>query len=138
MSDDELVRAAGAVVHRPAAASGAVEVLLVHRPRYDDWSLPKGKLDPGESWQEAAIREVEEETGVVGTLGREVAGVAYLAAGRPKLVRYWLMSVADDGSADRAPDDEVDEVRWCALDDAASLLDHDLDRVVLRSATLSR
>ncbi|QGG93961.1 NUDIX hydrolase [Actinomarinicola tropica] len=137
MSGGTLVRAAGAVVWRRSSGGGEVEVLLVHRPRHEDWSLPKGKLDPGESWEDAACREIEEETGVVGALGRELCGAAYTVAEGPKLVRYWLMSVVSDRSAERRPDDEVDEARWCVLDEARSLLDHDLDRVVLRSASLA-
>ena len=90
MSSDE-VRAAGGVVIRDGL------VAVVHRPRYDDWSLPKGKLDEGETFEEAALREVWEETGLRAALVRELPEVRYPVRGRPKLVRYWLMSV-DRGS----------------------------------------
>ena len=106
MSDepDDLVRAAGGVVTRPGGVG--VELLVVHRPRYDDWSLPKGKLDPGETWEEAALREVHEETGYRCHLGEEVGQVSYRdRKDRPKLVRYWAMRVVGGGFE---PNDEVE------------------------------
>ena len=109
---------------------GAVHVLVVHRPRYDDWSLPKGKLDGGESEEDAALREVEEETGVTAALARELATVQYVDhRGRPKRVRYWLMSVAAEVAF--VPCEEVDEIRWLPLDDATALLTYEHDRGLL-------
>ena len=113
------------------AAGGAVvrggTVLVVHRPRYDDWSLPKGKLDPGESFEDAAVREVLEETGVRCRLVRELEAHSYTDdQGRPKVVRWWLMEAVADGVHE--PDAEVDEVRWVALADAPALLSYDHDR----------
>jgi len=123
----------GAVSDRVEAAGGVVErdgrVLLVHRPRYDDWTFPKGKLDPGESFEDAALREVEEETGVRCTLGRELPPTSYEVNGRPKLVRYWLMS--PDAELDFAPNDETDDIRWVTPDEARALLTYDRDRDVL-------
>ena len=123
----------GAVSDRVDAAGGVVErdgrVLLVHRPRYDDWTFPKGKLDPGESFEDAALREVEEETGVRCTLGRELPPTSYEVNGRPKLVRYWLMS--PDAELDFAPNDETDDIRWVTPDEARALLTYDRDRDVL-------
>jgi len=122
-----------AVSERVDAAGGVVErdgrVLLVHRPRYDDWTFPKGKLDPGESFEDAALREVEEETGVRCTLGRELPPTSYEVNGRPKLVRYWLMS--PDAELDFAPNDETDDIRWVTPDEARALLTYDRDRDVL-------
>lgn len=107
------------------------EVCLVHRSRYDDWSLPKGKLDEGESFEDAALREVWEETGLRCRLGRELAPVRYTVKDRPKLVRYWLMEVVEDGGFE--PDDEVDEVRWVDLGAARDLLSYEHDRDLVGS-----
>ena len=121
------------VSDRVDAAGGLVErdgrVLLVHRPRYDDWTFPKGKLDPGESFEDAALREVEEETGVRCTLGRELPSIRYEVNGRPKLVRYWVMAPAADLGF--VPNDETDDLRWVTPDEARALLTYDRDRDVL-------
>ncbi len=123
----ELVRAAGGVVWRPA--DGGVEVLLVHRPRHDDWSLPKGKVAPGDDDDEAtARREVEEETGYRAALGRELPSTHYTVDGRPKQVRYWEMRVGDGAFA---PNHEVDEIAWLALPAARERLSYAHDRAVL-------
>jgi 8-oxo-dGTP pyrophosphatase MutT (NUDIX family) len=123
------VRAAGGVVLRDGP-NGA-EALLVHRPRYDDWSLPKGKLLEGESDEAGALREVEEETGVACRLVRELATSSYVdGRGRPKVVRYWLMEPV---AGEAAPQNEVDAVRWLPLEQAAALLSYDRDRTVLSS-----
>jgi len=121
------------VSDRVDAAGGVVErdgrVLLVHRPRYDDWSFPKGKLDPGESFEDAALREVEEETGLRCTLGRELPSAEYEVRGRPKLVRYWLMTPESEPGFE--PNEETDELRWVTPDEARELLTYDRDRYVL-------
>ena len=118
------VRAAGGVVLRDGC------VLLVHRPRYDDWTLPKGKLDVGESWQEGARREVEEETGLRCDPGDEVGRSHYLDQnGRTKEVRYYRM----EPRGEPFPQNEVDEVRWVPLGDAPSLLSYDRDVEILRA-----
>ena len=119
------------MAERECAAGGVVmrdgRLAVVHRPKYDDWSLPKGHLEDGESWEEAALREVREETGVGGRLVRELDDDHYTdRKGRPKRVRWWLMQpVALDR---REPDDEVDEVRWVPLDEADALLSYAHDR----------
>jgi 8-oxo-(d)GTP phosphatase len=122
------VLAAGVVVFRPGK-----QVLLVHRPRYDDWTLPKGKLDPPESFEQAAVREVQEETGLRGRPVRELPPISYKVGSRDKIVRYWLMDVEHDGSF--VPNDETDELRWVPLDDAMQLLTYDRDREVLRAVS---
>jgi 8-oxo-dGTP diphosphatase len=128
----DLVEAAGGVVIR--GEPGDRDVLLVHRPRYDDWSLPKGKLDGGESHEEAAVREVEEETGWRCALGAPLPEVRYVdAAGRPKRVRYWLMRGRHEDTW--RPTDEVDDRRWAGQRDAAAMLSHDHDRGILEAAT---
>ena len=123
------VKAAGGVVWRRGA--GGVEVAVVHRPRYDDWSLPKGKLDPGESWEDAALREVEEELGISCRLGRELPPTSYRdRKGRQKAVRYWMM---EPEAGEFTPNDEVDEVRWLIPDAAADLLTYPHDRELVRA-----
>ena len=127
------VKASGGVVWRRTPGGGA-EVVLVHRPRYDDWSLPKGKLDPGESWEQAALREVDEEVGLRCRLGEELPPVCYRDnKGRAKAVRYWLMEPEDRG-APFTPNDEVDEMRWVGPDDAATLLSYPHDAELVRAA----
>ena len=120
--------AAGAVVVREGPAGP--ETLLVHRPRLDDWSVPKGKLDTGEHELVAAVREVTEETGVVPALGRRLAPARYRVGGtQRKLVHYWTATVAE--VTEHVPDDEVDEIRWLTLPDAAALATHRWDRRAL-------
>jgi 8-oxo-dGTP diphosphatase len=120
MADAEVLAAGGVVVRDDG------RVAVIHRPRYDDWSLPKGKLDPGESFEDAALREVEEETGIRCELGDFLHEVTYRDhKDREKLVRYWAMEAGD---GDFEPDDEVDELRWVPLDEAASKLTYEFDR----------
>ncbi len=126
MSSDE-IQAAGGIVR-----SDDNRFAVVHRPRYDDWSLPKGKLDPGETFEEAALREVWEETGLRCELVRELPPVHYTVRERPKIVRYWLMSVVSDPGFE--PNDEVDELRWLAPHDALDLLTYDRDKAVVAAA----
>jgi 8-oxo-dGTP diphosphatase len=123
------VRAAGGVVWR--LVDELLFVLVVHRPGYDDWSLPKGKIDLVDPDDEhAALREVREETGWRCSLGRELPSVHYIdRKGRPKVVRYWEMRpLADEGFS---PNGEIDAVRWVDLDLAHHLLTYDTDRDVL-------
>jgi len=118
------VRAAGGVVARDG------EVLLVHRPRYDDWTFPKGKAEDGESDEDCALREVWEETGLRCELEDELPSTHYVdARGRPKRVRWWRMRVVgDDGFT---PNEEVDELRWVDGDTAAALLTYERDGSLL-------
>lgn len=118
------VLAAGGVVARPCA--DGEEVAVIHRPRYGDWSLPKGKLEQGESFEAAALREVEEETGLRCELGAELEPARYRdRKGREKLVRYFRMTPV---GGEFAPNREVDELRWLSPADATALLTHDHDR----------
>jgi 8-oxo-dGTP pyrophosphatase MutT (NUDIX family) len=123
------VQAAGGVVYRRGRDD--VEVLLVHRPRYDDWTFPKGKLEPGETHEGAAVREVEEETGFRCELGRELPSTSYRdSKARPKLVRYWAMRPV---GGEFRPHHEVDEIRWLPVEAAAQLLSHERDHEVLHA-----
>jgi len=129
------VKAAGAVVHR--GGPDGVEVVLVHRPKYDDWSLPKGKLDRGESWETAALREIHEETGQRGKLGRELEPVFYAdRKGRPKAVRYWLVEADAELSESFQANQEVDQLLWLSPQDADAKLTYESDRAVLGQAGL--
>jgi 8-oxo-dGTP pyrophosphatase MutT (NUDIX family) len=126
--DAPMVRAAGGAVWRRDGA-GDVEVILVHRPRYDDWSLPKGKVDPGETDEEAALREVQEEASVEARIGPELPTTTYLdRSGKQKRVRYWAMTVA---GGDPLGAHEVDEARWVPLPEARTRLTYPRDMVVL-------
>ena len=124
------VLAAGGVVWR-RDPKGGLEVVLVHRPRYDDWSLPKGKLDPGETDEEAALREVEEETSLVGALGPELPTTTYVdRSGKTKRVRYWAMTVA---SGEAAGANEVDAAEWVPLAEATKRITYKRDVGVLKA-----
>jgi 8-oxo-dGTP diphosphatase len=125
-----VVRAAGGVVVRDG--TGAPEVVVVHRPKYDDWTLPKGKAEEWESDEECALREVEEETGLVCELLEELDGASYTdASGRPKVVRYWLMRPVDGALR---PTREIDDACWLTLEQAEARLSYERDLRVLRSA----
>ena len=123
------VRAAGGVLVRDRG--GDVEVLLVHRPAYDDWTFPKGKAEPGESDEECAQREVEEETGVRCRLGRELPSVRWRDRyDRPKVARYWQLEPVDPDAV-ASPQNEVDDVAWLSPSDAWERLTYERDREVL-------
>jgi 8-oxo-dGTP diphosphatase len=124
------IAAAGGVLVRGGVRGR--EVAVIHRPKYMDWSLPKGKLERGEDWLQAGLREVEEETGYRCEASIELPRVSYLdRKGRRKLVRYWLMEPVDGGFE---PHGEVDELRWASRDEAEGLLTYPHDRELVRKA----
>jgi 8-oxo-dGTP diphosphatase len=126
----EVAAAGGVLVARDG--EGRIKVAVIHRPKYMDWSLPKGKLEEGESWQEAALREVHEETGYRCEPSAELPHVSYLdRKSRRKLVRYWLMEPIDGGFE---PHGEVDELRWVTEDEADELLTYPHDKELVRKA----
>ncbi|UYG18002.1 NUDIX hydrolase [Brachybacterium huguangmaarense] len=122
------ILAAGALVWREK--KGRLEVLVVHRPRYDDWSIPKGKLDPGETFPSAAVREVAEETGYRVRLHRPLPASIYtLPDGRSKVVHYWVGTVRSRIGPGPKNRREIDEARWVPLDDADSVLTRGMDHL---------
>jgi len=126
VSGDPL-RAAGGIVERDG------RILLVHRPKYDDWAFPKGKLERGESWEDAALREVEEETSLRCALGAYVGSTHYAVAEGTKEVRFYAMTAAGEPRAQH----EIDELRWVTPDEAEALLSYDYDRELLRDPTVA-
>lgn len=132
--DEEILAAGGVVIDADAELP---RVLLVHRPRYDDWSFPKGKLDPAETFEQAAIREVEEETGLKCRIIRELATMRYEYQTRnkgklkPKAVRYFLMERVSGKI--RVPGEEVDRASWLSIDRALRKLSYEQDRKLLGS-----
>ncbi|ORB69793.1 NUDIX hydrolase [Mycobacterium scrofulaceum] len=132
-SGSRIVYAAGAVLWRPADSSNpGLEIAVIHRPRYDDWSLPKGKVDPGETAPVAAVREVCEETGHQAILGRRLDMVTYPIEAGVKKVYYWA---ARSTGGDFTPGNEVDELVWLPMADALKKLSYAHDRKMLRHFT---
>ncbi|QYH19829.1 NUDIX hydrolase [Corynebacterium aquatimens] len=124
--------AAGAVLWRGTLAEpDTVRVACIHRPHYDDWSLAKGKVDPGESLIATAVREIKEETGYDIRLGKLIGKTVYPVKNTTKVVYYWTGEVV---GGEFEPNDEVDEIRWLPIDEAKELMSYDLDREVLAKA----
>jgi 8-oxo-dGTP pyrophosphatase MutT (NUDIX family) len=125
------IAAAGGVVLR-RDEEGRTRVAVIHRPKYMDWSLPKGKLEKGEAWREAALREVQEETGYRCEAGVELPHISYLdRKSRRKLVRYWLMEPIE---GEFHADEEVDELRWVTPSEADELLTYPHDKELVAKA----
>ena len=124
------IEAAGGVLWRPALGGAGVEVALVHRPKYDDWSLPKGKLRTGEHALLGALREVEEETGYQAQLGRSLGEIHYVKDGAPKRVRYWAMRAT---AGEFTPNTEVDQLMWLPPREGARHLMEDRDEPILEA-----
>lgn len=123
----DLMRAAGGVLYRRGEAG--FEVGVIHRPHREDWSFPKGKLDPGESFEDCAVREVFEETGYVVELHHFIGTTEYIhRKGRPKIVAYWLVSVV---GGEFTVNEEADEIRWISIEQARELVTYDRDRELL-------
>ena len=136
MASEQIIKAAGGVIWRKRTSSNttgsAIEVLLIHRSKYDDWTLPKGKADPGESLPETAVREIQEETGLSVRLGMPLHELDYRVAGGIKRVTYWCARVVGSGGTEGfVPNAEVDEVRWERLGKAGELLTYVHDRDVI-------
>jgi 8-oxo-(d)GTP phosphatase len=135
MASERITTAAGGVVWRKRPGSRRpeppVEVLVVHRPSYDDWTFPKGKTDPGETLQQTAVREIHEEAGMRVRLAHPLQTVSYPISGGTKLVSYWTARPDGDDDAPFVPNKEVDEIRWVGLRDARELLTYPHDVALL-------
>jgi 8-oxo-dGTP diphosphatase len=131
---DKVIEAAGGLLWRPSQGGVGIEVALVHRPKYDDWSIPKGKLNSGEHPIVGAVREVLEETGFHGTPGRPLEEIRYLKDGTPKRVRFWAMRVA---GGEFVPNDEVDQMMWLPPREAQKHLAPGRDRGVVVGVDLA-
>jgi len=133
MSDENnavnTIRAAGGLVWRDSVHGR--EIAVIHRARHRDWTLPKGKLEPGEDWKEAAVREVKEETGYCVQLKSFAGKISYNIKGTPKVVQFWNMEPI--GESKFEPSKEVDRVRWLSVQKALEVLDYDAERELLRN-----
>jgi 8-oxo-dGTP diphosphatase len=132
MTTADRIQGAGAVLWQSIDDSG-VKIALIHRPKYDDWSFPKGGVDAGESHIQAAFREVLEETGVKAIFGPEIGTVDYEVNGVTKEVRYWLAE-ADQFNAATPNPEEVDAIEWLSISDAINKLSNNDDREILAMA----
>jgi 8-oxo-dGTP diphosphatase len=129
-----VIQAAGGIIWKNEGDKKKLAV--VHRHKHNDWSLPKGKVDRGESWKKAAIREVLEETGCVGKIKKYAGSISYLLDGTPKVVLFWHMKVKS--TKPEKMNGEVDEVRWLTVDEAAELLDHKDEIKLIKSGPYKR
>ena len=112
------------------------KLAVVHRHKHNDWSLPKGKLDSGESWKKAALREVLEETGCIGKIKKYAGSISYLLDGRPKVVLFWHMDIKS--LAPEKTNGEVDEIRWLSIEEAMEILDHEDEKELILSSPYKR
>jgi 8-oxo-dGTP diphosphatase len=126
---ENMIRAAGGLLWRRAWAR--YELAVVHRDRYDDWTLPKGKLHEGESWEEAALREVREETGYDASIGKFAGAIAYNVDEEPKEVRFWHMLAI--GRSSSVLDSEVAEVRWLPIEEARQQVQYAPEKALLEN-----
>ncbi len=126
----KVIQAAGGLLWRESDAGK--QIALIHRPRYNDWALPKGKLEKGEEWETAALREIEEETGCRAQLGSFAGAVSYNVGDRPKVVLFWNMIPLGDCKFE--PSEEVDQLIWVSVEKALEILQYPSDKNILRSS----
>jgi 8-oxo-dGTP pyrophosphatase MutT (NUDIX family) len=131
---NSVIQAAGGILWKKEGKEK--KLALVHRHKHHDWSLPKGKVDPGENWKKAALREVLEETGCVGKVKKYAGSISYLLDGVPKVVLFWHMDVKALNA--EKMDGEVDEIRWLTVEDAIRLMDYDDEKELIQSSPYKR
>ncbi|KAA3648138.1 MAG: NUDIX hydrolase [Chloroflexi bacterium] len=127
MKETTVIEAAGGLLWKDAPEGK--QIAIIHRPRYDDWTLPKGKLEQGETWEQAALREVSEETGYKVKLGEFAGSTTYTIGQNPKIVLYWHMTIAEEN--DFVVNEEVDELQWMFAENALRKLDYADERSLL-------
>src|SRR5579859_6014092 len=129
-----VVRAAGGILWREGrnGAKPGPKLAVIHRPHRKDWSLPKGKLSDGESWEAAAVREVTEETGCECKIGPFAGAMSYVPRNNPKIVLYWHMELTKEGKVEGKFRDEIDEVAWLSPEDALKRLDYPGERTIVQ------
>jgi len=129
-----VIQAAGGIIWKKEG--NQKKLAVVHRHKHNDWSLPKGKVDPGENWKEAAVREVLEETGCVGKIKKYAGSISYLLDGKPKVVLFWHMEIKSE-----KPDQmngEVDEVRWLTVEEALKIMDYADEKELIQESPYQR
>ena len=129
-----VIQAAGGILWKNEGSKKKLAV--VHRHKHNDWSLPKGKVDPGESWKKAALREVLEETGYIGKIHKYAGSISYLLDGKPKIVLFWHMDAIEEDL--EKMNGEVDEVRWLTVDEAAEILEYQDEILLIQSDPIKR
>ena len=129
-----VIQAAGGIIWKEEKQQKKLAV--VHRHKHNDWSLPKGKLEPGESWKKAALREVLEETGCIGKIQKYAGSISYMLNRKPKVVLFWHMKIK--GFASDKMNGEVDEVRWVSVDEALELIDYEDEKNLIQTSPYKR
>ena len=132
--DKNVIQAAGGVLWKNEG--GQKTLAVVHRHKHNDWSLPKGKVDKGESWKKTALREVLEETGYEAKIKKYAGSISYLLEGKPKVVLYWHMKIKSEKK--EKMNGEVDEVRWVTIEEAEKLLDYREELNIIKSMPKKR
>jgi 8-oxo-dGTP pyrophosphatase MutT (NUDIX family) len=133
-TDIDVIEAAGGLIWRNA--SEGKELAIIHRPKHDDWTLPKGKLEPGESWKEAALREAQEETGCQVEIANFAGCICYTPLDKPKVVLYWNMNLI--GECHFQPNKEVDQLRWVKFEEALAMLDYQSEKELILKNNLKK
>lgn len=132
--NESVIQAAGGILWKK---EGSIKKLaVVHRHKHKDWSLPKGKVDPGETWKKAALREVLEETGYAAKIKKYAGSISYLLDGKPKVVLFWHMEAKTEKK--NKMNGEVDQVKWLTVDEASQILDYPDEITLIQSGPTKR